>query len=311
MLKNKKIGLALGSGAAKGWAHLGVLQALEEIGLKADFIAGTSMGSVVGAVHASGRTADIRRVALDMDWRGVMSHLDVVFPRSGLIDGRKVARLIRRHLAAEKIEDFPTPFCAVATDLAAGQPVVLDSGDAIEAIRASISIPGIFTPVSHNGMVLVDGGVVDPVPVGVARRMGADYVIAVDVGGDLPDQRLPGQSRPGPVQAGDPEEDNQADDSLRGMLDRALTALKLPTSANLKWPLEREDLPTIFDVILGAVNIMQARITEARLAVDPPDLLIRPRLGHIRLIEFHRAQEAMAEGYVAAVRALAKVDLSG
>jgi len=181
----RKIGLALGSGSARGWAHIGVIKALTEVGVRVDYVAGTSVGAVVGAVYASGRIAALEDVVLQLDWKQIASFLDIVFPKSGLIDGNKIADFIRRHVEAKKIEDLPLPFCALATDLATGGEVAIQEGDIIEAVRASISVPGIFTPVRKDDMILVDGGLVNPVPVSMVREMGADFVIAVDLNHDI------------------------------------------------------------------------------------------------------------------------------
>ena len=177
----KKIGLALGSGSARGWAHIGVIKALDEAGIRLDYIAGTSAGAVVGAVYASGRIDSLKDVVLRLDWRKVISFLDVVFPKSGLIDGKKIADFVRTNVGEKNIEDLRLPFCAVSTDLATGNEVLIKNGDIIEAVRASISMPGVFTPVKISNAILVDGGLVNPVPVSVARKMGADLVIAVNL----------------------------------------------------------------------------------------------------------------------------------
>jgi NTE family protein len=180
-----KIGLALGSGSARGWAHIGVIKALTEAGIHVDYVAGTSVGAVVGAVYASGRIDSFKDVVLQLDWKKIAFFLDVVFPKSGLIDGNKIAEFIRSHVEEKNIEDLSLPFCAVSTDLATGNEVIIKDGDIIEAVRASISVPGVFTPVRKNGAILVDGGLVNPVPVSVVREMGADLVIAVDLNHDI------------------------------------------------------------------------------------------------------------------------------
>ena len=155
-----KVGLALGSGSARGWAHIGVIKALAEAGVHVDYVAGASIGAVVGAVYASGKINSLEEVVLQLDWKKIVYFFDVVFPKSGLIDGNKVADFIRGHVGEGNIEDLPLPFCAVSTDLATGKEIVIKEGDIIEAVRASISVPGIFTPVKKDDMTLVDGGMV-------------------------------------------------------------------------------------------------------------------------------------------------------
>ena len=176
-----KIGLALGSGSARGLAHIGVTRALKDAGIHVDYVAGTSIGAAIGAVYASGKLDSLQDAYLAMDWKKIAYFFDVVFPKSGIIDGKKVADFMRDYVHSENIEDLPLPFKAVATELNSGEEVVLETGDVIEAVRASISVPGMFTPVRRDGRVLVDGGLVNPVPVNVARAMGADIVIAVDI----------------------------------------------------------------------------------------------------------------------------------
>jgi len=178
---NIKIGIALGSGSARGLAHIGVIRALEEAGINIDYVAGTSIGALIGSVYASGKLEDLEMVYLGFDWKKIAHFFDVVFPKSGLIDGRKVVDFVREYVHTETIEHLPLPFQAVATDIGTGEEVSLDQGDVIEAVRASISVPGIFTPVCRDGRVLVDRGLVNPVPVSTARSMGAKLVFAVDL----------------------------------------------------------------------------------------------------------------------------------
>ena len=177
----REVGLALGSGAARGWAHIGVIRAIHEAGIKVDYVAGTSIGALVGAAFASGNIDALESFVKRLDWKGAMSLLDLGLPRSGLLDGKKVTASIRERVDPGDVEDLPIPFCAVATNLVDGSEVRMDKGDLVEAIRASISIAGVFTPVRKGDMLLVDGGILNPVPAGVARDMGARYVIAVDV----------------------------------------------------------------------------------------------------------------------------------
>jgi len=188
--RRTRIGLALGSGSARGLAHLGVIRAIEDAGIEVDFIAGTSMGAFIGAIFASGNLDRLAADLLDFDWKSITSLLDLVFPRSGLIDGQKIAGFVRAHVSSASIEDLSIPFRAVATDLMNGKEVVIGTGDLIEAVRASISVPGILTPVRSDGRILVDGGLVNPVPVSTVRAMGADLVIAVDLNHDIVASRL-------------------------------------------------------------------------------------------------------------------------
>jgi NTE family protein len=305
MLKKKhKIGLALGSGSARGWAHIGVIEALREAGVEIDYIAGTSIGAVVGAVFASGNLDKMKEVVVQFDWKQILGFLDVVFPRSGLIDGRKVSDFIRDHVEEKTIEDLPVPFCAISTNLDDGREVVIKEGDLIEAVRASISAPGIFTPVKQNAMLLVDGGLVNPVPVNVVRAMGADFVIAVDLNSDIVSKRWPRKK-----DSFVPLDWNSSMSTGRttrskflNELNKKAETLKLQAVTQIGQWMSRDPMPNIFEVMLESITIMEAQITMTRLSLDPPDILIQPNLGHIRFMEFDRAQEAINAGYEEALR---------
>lgn len=293
----KKIGLALGSGGARGWAHLGVIQALQEAGIPIHGVAGVSMGALVGGAYASGKVAVLREVALRLDWKQVLYHfLEFTFPRSGLVDGAKVVRFVREQVAKSDIESLPVPFAAVATDLSTGREVVIRKGDLIDAIRASISLPGIFTPVIRGDEVLVDGGLINPVPVSVARQMGADVVIAVDLNRGAVDRRAKARpaapARPAALSAGQNRFLRTLEEQIRHFDVRVLTPAR-------RWMAAQADLPTVFDVLGNSIRIMEAQIAETRLKVDPPDVLIRPKVGRLNFMEFHRADEVIRAGYAA------------
>lgn len=177
----KTVGLALGSGGARGWAHIGVIRALEEADITIGAIAGASIGALVGAVHAAGELDELEAIVRDLDWRSIVSYFDLVFPTSGLLDGNKVYELLSDHLQTLCIEEVAIPFCCIATDLTTGKEVCIDQGPMVDAVRASISIPGIFTPFQRGKQHLGDGGIVNPVPVDAVRRLGADVVLAVNL----------------------------------------------------------------------------------------------------------------------------------
>ena len=294
-------GLALGSGSARGWAHIGVIQALAKAGIQIDYVAGTSIGAVVGAVYASGNIESLEDVVLQLDWKQIVYFFDVVFPKSGLIDGNKIADFIRSHVKERNIEDLPLPFCVVSTDLATGAEVVIREGDIIEAVRASISVPGIFTPVQKDDMVLVDGGLVNPIPVSAVREMGADFVIAVNLNHDIVGKK--GINKPAISNPEDPASGTKVAESLtqRGKildaLNKRVRAIDIPALTQIKQWMVRDPMPNIFEVLMTSINIMEVQITATRLKADPPDLLIQPKLGHLRFLEFHRAKEAILEGY--------------
>jgi len=294
----KKIGLALGSGSARGWAHIGVVQALEESGIRVDCVAGTSIGALVGAVYASGRIDALKAVVLGLDRKQILRLFDIVFPKSGLIHGKKVADFLRSYVQTGNIEQLPVPFSTVSTDLVTGSEVVGQEGNVIEAVRASISFPGIFTPVIRNGMVLVDGGLVNPVPVSVVRDMGADFVIAVDLNHDIVGTKIKKIKRASARSAG--RETGQPSAEKTKMLDALSKRVgildRLGLAQARQWD-AKDPLPNIFEVLLTSISIMENQITATKLKADPPSLLIRPNLGHIRFLEFNRAREAITEGY--------------
>jgi NTE family protein len=293
----RKVGVALGSGSARGWAHIGVLRCLVDSGIGIDFIAGTSIGALVGASFSLGKLDDLERFTRGLDWRQILSFLDVTFPVSGLIEGKKVSEFVRDYIQDVRLEEMPVPFRAVAACLETGREVVLEEGDLIDAIRATVSIPGIFTPARLDARLLIDGGVVNPVPVSVVREMGADYVIAVDLSHDLVGNR--GDEPPreeGETENGDQDRWLEGF-PMAGELRERLSLLNAESLARLKNWFKRDQTPNIFEVILESISIMQTQIAEAQLETDPPDLLIRPRMGNLGLLDFHRSREAIDEGY--------------
>jgi len=306
----RRIGLALGSGSARGWAHIGVIRALTEAGMEIKYVAGTSMGALVAAALALGKVHVLENFARQLNWKQIVLFLDVTFPRSGLIDGEKVTDFFRSHIRDMEIEELPMPYCAVATSLNTGREVLLNKGNLIEAIRASISVPGIFTPVKKDEHFLVDGGLVNPVPVSVVRNMGADYIIAVDLNHDIFEKRLMNGHEPD-EKSPECEEDRALPGKWRIVQELAgkLNELSSPALSQVRQWLQRDPVPNIFEVLTSSINIMEAQITAVRLATDPPDLLIQPRLGHIRFLEFHRAQEAIEEGYREAKKQLEKSEV--
>lgn len=313
--RGPRVGLALGSGSARGLAHLGVIRAIEDSGIHVDFVAGTSMGALVGAIYAAGGLKDLEATFVAFDWRKTISFFDPVLPKSGLLDGARVSELVRAHIPAELIEALPKPFSAVATDIQSGEEVVIRSGDVIEAVRASISVPGIFTPVRRNGRILVDGGLTNPVPVSAVRAMGAEFVIAVDLNHEI----VAGKNLKPFLNAGDTNSggDRAASGFSRWVADyrQSLKDLKMkliehdaPGAAQWsRWLSTEEPLPSIFEVMLASINIMETRITRSRLEFDRPDVTIQPALGHIRFLEFGRAAEIIAVGYEHTQRTLASL----
>lgn len=280
-----KLGLALGGGAARGWAHLGVIKALHEAGIRPDLVCGTSIGALVGAVYVHGQYDVLVEWVRKLGRREMVGLLDLALPRGGVFEGKRLMENYIKTYGDPDIEDLPLPFGAVATDLERGIEVWLREGKASRAVRASISLPGIFTPVKYDGRWLVDGGLVNPVPVSLCRAMGAEIVLAVNLNGDIVGRHLRHLARDE-----EPEHANWMEWLSGGMKD---------PSGSLKNQLasRRSGVPGMFDVLASSVNIMQDRLTRSRMAGDPPDLLLNPRVAHIPLLEFDRGDEAMAEGY--------------
>jgi NTE family protein len=296
-----KIGLALGSGSARGLAHIGVIRAIKDAGIDIDYIAGTSIGALIGAVYAAGKIDNLQDAYLAMDWKKIAYFFDVVFPKSGIIDGQKVADFLREYIHSSCIEELPIPFTAIATDFDSGEEVVFDKGDVIEAVRASISVPGIFTPVRWGERVLIDGGLVNPVPVNAAREMGADIVIAVDLNhkafADNRQIQVKSESEEGVLDA----LSRLGGERYKAAMERIEKKLRSwednPTLAQAREWLAEESLPNIFEVLLNSINIMEAQITNTRLKIDTPDLLIQPPLGDFGFLEFNQAKKLISIGY--------------
>lgn len=303
MKKNRKtIGLALGAGAARGTAHLGVLRAIRELEIPIDVIAGTSIGSLVGGVFASGRVDRLEEALLKMDWKEIIYHFfEVSFPRNGLVDGKRIVEFISDFVHPTDIRDLPIPFRAVATDVTNGEEIVLSEGPLIECIRASIAMPGIFTPVLRGEEVLVDGGLVNPVPVSVVREMGADFVIAVDINSGRVGAKKHQEDPPAP-QLPEPESDEDA--AWRDRVSAAMNSQLERIDRSIKERMSRlrkpDGGPNIVDILGNTIRIMEAQIGDTQLKISKPDVLIRPDVGSISFMEFNRTREGIDAGYAAA-----------
>ena len=290
-------GLALGSGGARGWAHIGVIQALREMDISIDMVAGTSMGSLVGAALASDRIDSLHQVALDHDWKHLFHYFfEFTFPRTGLIDGSKIVNFLQEHVSTGDIKDLAKPYAAVAVDVITGQKHVLNSGDVIQAIRSSISVPGIFAPVKNGDSMLVDGGLTDPVPVDVVSDMGAELIIAVNLNRDIGDFNesplLPGPS----VKPADKIE-KKITDFVKQLNKMPLVKKKPFDIGPVKEWFEAQRTPDILEVLGNSLRIMEAQLAQFQLAASPPDILIEPSLNHINFMDFHKADEAIQIGY--------------
>jgi NTE family protein len=288
------IGLALGGGAARGFAHIGVIRTLEAHGIVPDVIVGTSIGAVVGGCYAAKEMDNLDIWARTLTVRGVLSYLDISLSGSGLIGGGHLAAQLETGLKESRVEDLPIRFAAIATEFNTGHEIWLTRGRLSDALRASYSLPGIFPPVLIGGRWLVDGALVNPVPVSAARALGARLVIAVNLNSDL-------FGRGTIIANHGPDENDTAPEPAKVNGFRRMFSGERSLRRQFFGRRGRPGLPT---VMVEAFNVMQDRITRARLAGDPPDVLISPRLGGIGWFDFHRAAEAVEIGSEATTKAL-------
>jgi NTE family protein len=290
--KGLRLGLALGSGAARGWAHIGVVNALIQRGFRPAVVAGASVGALVAAAYANDRLAALERWVAALTQRDVWRLVDTVFRGGGVMTGNRLMMAIATHVGDAKIEDLPVVFGAVATDLYTGEEIWLREGSMMSAIRASSGLPGLFAPSWHAERWLIDGGVVNPVPVSLCRALGADLVIAVDL--SRPVTRAAMRAARGGTSArrADAAEKTPASAegaavlrSWSGLIDGLVESFRA-----------RRSEPGLLEVMASAVGIMQERITRDRLAADPPDLVLKPDLSRLQLMDFHRARESIEIG---------------
>ena len=282
MHRKPRIGLALGSGSARGWAHIGAIRGLEERGVKPDLVCGSSIGALVAAAYAAGRLDSLEKWVTSLAWTTVVRLMDLTWRPGGLIRGQRLFNLFRDTFKDADIAELELPFGAVATELASGRELWLRKGKVLEAVRASCAMPGLFTPVIRAGTVVVDGGLVNPVPVSMCRAMGADLVVAVDLSwGKL-----------GPY---------------RDRARRAVSARDMPAEQE-EGKVADPRIPSIFEVFMTSLDIVEQRVARSRLAGDPADVLITPLLPDFATMDYHRAREAIAEGRASVERMAPLID---
>lgn len=291
-----RIGLALGSGGARGWAHIGVLQELNRLGIYPSVIAGCSIGALVGATYVSGHLTTLERWLRNLAFADIVRFLDInLLTGGGLIEGRRLMQFFYQLFGDLQVQELPTPMVSVATDLMSGREVWLQEGSLLDAVRASIALPGFFTPVQRGRQWLVDGGLVNPVPVSICHAMGADLVIAVNLNGDQRVRHL--RTLAEPIEPADAISANLPMEMEENLFARVSTALRERANVLMSHLAESHaHTPGLFDVIAGAINIMQDRITRSRLAGDAPDLVLIPRVAQIEPLAFDRGAEAIEEG---------------
>ena len=288
-MENKPtVGLALGSGSSRGWAHIGVIKTLVENGIEPDYICGASIGALVGASYATGRMDLLEAWACNLSRLDVAGFFEINTEFNGFVNKDRLHRFLNEFVCDDTlmIDALDKHFSAVATDLATGTEVWLSQGALIEAVWASISIPGLFPAIRHDEHWLVDGGLVNPVPVSACRSMGADVVIAVNLNGDIAGKHF---RKPVPQSAPIPQSENWVDALTRRVRDYSDTLFNNHDA-------DTPNAPGLFDSIAGAINITQDRITRYRIAADPPDFLITPAVSEVGLLEFFRARELVEAG---------------
>lgn len=293
-LARPPIGLALGGGVARGWAHIGALKALIEADIRPDIIAGTSIGALVGGVYLAGKLDVLEKWALALNRRRMMSYMDIRWGGSGLMRGDRLARVLGHYLGGLNIEDLDRKYAAVACDLRTGYEVWLQKGPLIPAVRASYALPGAFDPVKIDGRYMIDGALVNPVPVSTCRALGAHMVIAVSLNGDAFGPI--GSSHELDVDSEDDQSDSAAPFQLASQSLNKLRPDRLLLKSMLGTTGEGNS-PKLGSVMMSTLNIVMDRISRSRLAGDPPDVFVAPRIGHIGMMEFTKADELIERGY--------------
>ncbi|HAC15068.1 MAG TPA: hypothetical protein DCE78_03875 [Bacteroidetes bacterium] len=333
---SKKIGLALGSGSARGLSHIGVLRAFEDAGIKPAFIAGTSIGSMMGAAYASGNLDKMEEFMRQITVRKMMTYCDFLLPRQALMEGEKIKNLIHELIPIADFNDLEIPFKAVACDIHSGKQVILDSGDVRNAVRASISLPGIFLPVYHENRWLVDGGLVNPVPVSLVRDAGVDIVIAVDLNRGVLDsngfkkdrvskKQLKNERSKKLKEKSDSKKDHDQieivkseDNFVENWFMETLGSRYHEMSRSFKETInkwasddkkEKPEGPSIFDALAFSVDIMSVQITKHNFEIHPADHVIAPDVGHLGLFDYDEAVPTIDDGYEKAEKLIKQLNL--
>ena len=279
------IGLALGSGASRGWSHVGVIKALLKEGVEPDVVCGTSVGAMVGGSYVAGNLEKLEEWVLGSTRSDVLRFFDLKFSQSGFVSVERMRRFLRNYVGEEDvlIENLPKKYVAVSADLDNGREFWFRKGILAHAVRASMAMPGLFPAVRHNDRWLVDGGLVNPVPVSACHALGAEIVIAVNLNSDIVGKRL-----------------RKASPVMTEQQEGVLSSLKQQArqySSSLFPHNEKKDEPlSLIGAISSSINIFQDRITRSRLAGDPADVVLSPKLGDMGILEFSRAADAMREG---------------
>ena len=291
-----KIGLALGSGASRGWSHIGVIKALLREGIEPDIVCGTSVGAIVGGAYVAGNLEILEHWVLSSTRNDVLRFFNVNLSQSGFVDSKRLNWFLHSYIAAtdQRIEDMPKKFGAVSTNLDTGREVWFKEGGLADAVRASMALPGLFPAVRNDRRWLVDGGLVNPVPVTTCRALGADVVIAVNLNSGIIGKHNNGRQEAVPTKN-------------NGVLSKVKKHAREYSNSIFPNRNEKDQVPGLFYAIANSINIVQDRITRSRLAGDPTDVLLSPRLAHIGMLEFYRAAEAIKEGEGCVQKALEEI----
>lgn len=296
MHKDLKIGIALGSGSSRGWAHIGIINELAKNGIRPDIVCGTSVGAMVGAAYVAGNLEKLEDWARSVTRLDVARFLDISTSFTGFVNTERFHNYLNENIASDEdnIEDMPKTYAAIATDLETGKEVWLQNGSIVQAVWSSMALPGLFPAIRYNNRWLTDGGLVNPVPVSTCRALGADIVLAVNLNGDI---------------IGKPFNKPVKQKNSIGTVGEKITELvKEYTDLALFEPEDTEQPPSLLDAIAASVNITQDRITRSRLAGDPPDIIFSPKLSGIGLLELYRSDEAIEEGRMCVERALPEIE---
>lgn len=276
--RKARLGLALGGGVARGWAHIGAVRRLEELGVVPEILAGTSVGALVGGFWRAGKLDALEEWALSLSPTRMFTYVDVVLNGAGLMGGKRLEKALLRYLPPTNIEDLPHEYVAVTAELATGHEVWLREGDLASAMQAAYALPGVFPPRAVEGRWLIDGALVNPLPVSACRALGARVVIAVGLHADA---------------------FNLGVAQRRARFGAMHPGMQVGNGGKTGWPRlfqSADNAPGVGSVMLASFNILMDRITRSRLAGEPPDVLVTPQVGHISLLEFDKAKELIALG---------------
>lgn len=290
MKKKVKIGLALGSGAARGWAHIGVIQQLNKLGIKPDVVCGSSIGALVGAAYVAGNINKLQDWVTKLDKLKTARYFTINRSLRGFVNKDRFSHFLDEYVvsAEKRIEELEKPFATVATDLNTGREIWNTEGRVMDSVMSSISLPGLFPAIKQDERWLIDGGLVNPVPVSVCRALGADVVIAVNLNSDIVGKHFRAES-PDKISEKEKEPENPS-------LTTRFTNVIADYTVNLFDSDDENEAPDLMESIAASINITQDRITRSRMAGDPPEIILSPRLSQIGILEFYRGSEAIEEG---------------